>query len=55
MRNEELIRQYEKIVNSGNSVQISHEPELANRFKIFTMFDDSKYETHTYCNVSNIK
>ena len=51
MSNEDMMKEYEKMMKDGNVPGTSFD----GRFVIFTTFNDSKYETHTYCNIANIK
>ena len=44
--------QYHQLMNGDNAAPQTRD-SVAN-FSIFTMYDDSKYETHSSCNVSPI-
>ena len=51
MSNEKMIQEYEKMMKGFTNPQTSSD----GMFEKFTIFKDSKYETHTYCNIANIK
>ena len=54
MENEDILKKYEKMTKGADRSNIPSNEKSNGQFEIFTTFNDSKYETHTYCNIATI-